>query len=372
MKKMVVGKRLLSLLTVLCMLAAFAPQVLAAEPAEIALSGDVLPYWGSDVASVEKLTEEINGISTAVHKITVSNAWAGATAGVTNAQPFGKKYLVDFYARIDESVTADSVKLRVHNPDNPDNNTFAGFEVTKEWKHFRGSFTAAAPSGDTSGVFWGVFIGGDSAEELLNKSFYIHSFKMYDATEAELLSSIPADGASVIPTDTVTLKFSGTMSDAAAQAASYKISGGKNALSVVSVEEKADNTYVLHLSGKTENKAQYTLSFEGMTDWYGNVPAKQSVTFFSSEKVLFSYSFNDGESIMTNLNAYVGSYDGNGASISYGIDSAADSAENSSALKVTTNVDGGLYSRIWMRDGSWGNISINAGQKDYICFGYKT
>ena len=371
MKKMVVGKRFLSLLTVLCMLAAFAPQVMAAEPAEIAMSGVVLPYWSKEVASVEKITEEIDGVSTTVDKITVSDVWAGATVRMANAQPFGKKYLVDFYARTDESVTADSVKLRVHNPDNPDKNTFAGFEVTKEWKHFRGSFTAVAPSGDTSGVFWGVFIGGDNAAELLNKSFYIHSFKLYDVTEAELLSSIPADGASVVPTDTVTLKFSGAMPAAAAQAASYKISGGKNALSVVSVEEKADNTYVLHLSGKTENKAQYTLSFEGMTDWYGNVLEKQSITFFSSEKVLLSYSFNDGESIMTNLEAYVGSYDGNGASTSYVIDSAADSAENSSALKVTTNVDGGFASRIWMRDGSWGNINLNAGQKYYISYRYK-
>lgn len=371
MKKFVSLKKRFSLIMALCMLTAFAPQAMAANPSEYSLNGTVEPYWGSDAATVDRLTEEIDGVNTVVHKVTVKNVWGGANIKSSSALQLGKRYQVDFWARVDTDFTGDSVQLRVHNPDHPDNTKHLLFDVTKQWQHFTGSFEATAPQG--ANEFWGVFIGGNGDENLKDKAFYFHSFKLYDGTGAEigtdLAQSIPANGATTAATDIVTLQFGGAMSDAAAKAASYTVTGGTNPLHVESVEEKENNTYILHLSGKTENKAQYTVSFAGLKNWFGADIAQQSITFFSSEKVLFDHSFNTGDPILKdNSDGYLYNYNYSTDAIERSIDADADSSATSSALKVAVKADGGLASRIGLQDGSWNTITFSQGQKYQLSF----
>ncbi len=384
MKKFMVGKRLLSFLTVVCMLLACAPMAFAAMSAEKTqlLTEKVNPYWSSTAASVEQLSEQADGAN--VFKVTLSNSSAGATI-VYNNDPsvygwvdHGKRYMVDFYAKIDDSVEKDSVRMRVHNPGNSDDGSlFYRFDVTKEWQHFNGIFEmrktdyAKWIEGGKQGSEpdyrdYSVFIGGEGDSALTNNAFYFHSFKAYElpTSTGELESTVPSNGALTLPVDKITLKFSGYMSEAAKESTAYTLTGGTSPLTITGVEEKADNTYVLSLSGKTELDQMYTLSFDGLKNWYGETLDDTEISFFSGEKVLRSSGFDAGSNEAGNKWSILQF----GANDDYCVVSDVDCEDksNSGSMKFTLKGENvawyDAHNRITLKNADSTNLNAEAGK----------
>lgn len=182
-------------------------------------------------------------------------------------------------------------------------------------------------------------------------------------------------GSSTNPVNTVTLNFSGEVSDTALQTSSYSVTGGKNPVTVTGVT-KIDNSnaYKLKLSG-TETNVKYTVSFAGVKDSNGNALAKTSYDFYSVP-MLLDASWTLGErSSESNIvpNCYMFC---NSSIISFAKDENADSSPVSSAVKVTYNVnrnDGYAWTcRICMGNGEWNYVRVEKGKKYAVSFRYKS
>lgn len=204
-----------------------------------------------------------------------------------------------------------------------------------------------------------------------------------DTSAVTLQSSYPQEnkaayyraGGNTNPVNTVTLNFSGEVSDTALQTSSYSVTGGSNPVTVTNVVRiENSNAYKLTLSGM-ETNVKYTVSFAGVRDTESRELAKTSYSF-CSVPMLFDASWTQGErSAQSNIN--VNNYiSGDSSILSVAKDENADDSPISSAVKITFKVaqtDGThtWNSRIWINNGEWAGIKLEKGKKYAVSFRYK-
>lgn len=132
---------------------------------------------------------------------------------------------------------------------------------------------------------------------MVGDSAYIDDIYLYEATEpVSIVSSAPAAGEVVNPTDRIEIEFSDMLAAGALDVSSWTLTDGNGGTLPVSRVENTGSRYTLYLSQTTENLAHYTLSFEGLKSIYNQPMVTTSFEFVSYEgETLLYFPFSTGE-----------------------------------------------------------------------------
>lgn len=302
-------------------------------------------------------------------------------------------YVISFrYKTESPSATASIVPASNHWVDSKCN--VAPLNSTN-WQNYTGVFTTdagTAGGGKSNGsLTLAVYNSTRTAEgSMLGKNIWIDDVRVFKKPTytVDTANSYPSDAEVVMPTDTIKVKYTGPMSEAALNKDNYTISGvtteGAEApISITSVKELSGNVYELKLSAETANMAKYTVSTKNMTDFLGSAVADANIRFISGEKILRENHFNKGEPTIGDPSSVVRSFYATPTTRTIS-DEDATGVEESKSVKATITgepgqgVSGPYYYRLYpfgdkdRSNGNWiDDYNFTVGQKYRIKFSYK-